>query len=1365
MGIIDRDGALYFATGIDNSRLQSGKREAMGIIRTLAKEVTSFDVFAGIGTSAVTAFAAAAKSAYTFEKEFQKNMLEVSTISQQVQSDMKGFSDQVIAITQDIPIKAPEAAKALYGIVSAGYDGAESLRLLDVSARSAVGGLTQTETAADAITTVLNAYKKSVDEAESVSDQLFTTVRLGKTTFGELGASISQVAPIAASFGIGIDEVLSAVATLTKQGTPTAQAMTQIRAAIQGVSGVLGDAAFQGRTLQDALQLVSDKAGGSASKMKDLLGTDEGLAAALAMTGKNARSAANDLAELQKSAGATQDAFQRMQADVDNQMQLLSNNILAYLRPMGEEMVKQVTELSAALNEAFANGDIDRSIENITKVAKIAAGAFATYKLSILMTNAAMITHNRTAALTRMAMAKNTTVSALLTSALRKQAAAWLAASKAALANPYTWAAAAVVGLGYGIYKLATQATAAEKAVESHNKRVKEMGERYQEATDKTRELTDAIQNESTSNLEKVEAYQKLQQMYPKELASLKLEQFMLMSTTEANRMLTKAIEERKLAEQRQVVNDIESEMKSNQHRIDQIEKKSWTDTSVMEAIELRKLRKRNEQLKVEYDKAVQIVVEGLKSRHEAEVLANKTAVTENTVKPTSEQTDKEKKALEQEKQRQLKREREVTESMNDLINERNQLAIDLMKDGYEKRLAEIEAAYDKEIAAVLEKEQEWKDEQAGVLTNSQTDYISEALRQAADKRIKLIDQLNQQQSEADRNAMNEYLAEWGTYQEKREAIRQQYLQKMSEADTKGLRMSLQKEMEQALSELSFNEFQKSISWDKIFGNLGTINTATLKSLREQLQQYFDTHQGDTPDNLKLIRERLEELDREIMNSEKATPKLKRLIETFKEAKDTTQRGFLSKEQIDLIRSLSEDMDRITGVSSASMELAETLGVHLPDGIGKAVDGLSGFSSGLKEIASGNVIKGTIGMLTGLVNVFKGVGNIFSGIFGSSNREWETLNDQYDRLRDVWSDLIDLKKEYLSQSWGDEINSLTNEINKLYEAQQAMAKTVAESRLKYRKTGDHSVGYNMWNGRKQFDGYAWKDIASSISSQLGIVFDGMDDLISMTTEQYQWIMMNYPEYIAMLDEEFKASLEDIHQIGQSMENVIEQSKEQLTGISFDTLEDEFLSTLLDMDSSSQEFADNFTKYLQKSIIQGMYAQTYRDKLRAWYDSFAAKSGDGINVDEYKELQQQYSEIVESAIEERNRLKEIMGWATEETATEDTTSDNSLKGAYAKASQESIDLLAGQTGALRVSVEQIRIMGGAIHEQMSAIHELQIRGWDNVRAIRELSQQIRQLTEQVADNTSAINERMQTVQNYTKRSADALESTLNVKVKM
>ena len=130
MGVRNFNGALYMATGIDNTGLYEGKREAMGIIKALASEVTSFDIFSGIGISAATAFAKAAKSSYDFEQEFRKNMLEVATISTQVSDDMTGFMNQVMDITREIPIKAPEAARALYEIVSAGHDGADGMKIL-----------------------------------------------------------------------------------------------------------------------------------------------------------------------------------------------------------------------------------------------------------------------------------------------------------------------------------------------------------------------------------------------------------------------------------------------------------------------------------------------------------------------------------------------------------------------------------------------------------------------------------------------------------------------------------------------------------------------------------------------------------------------------------------------------------------------------------------------------------------------------------------------------------------------------------------------------------------------------------------------------------------------------------------------------------------------------------------------------------------------------------------------------------------------------------------------------------------------------------------------------------------------------------
>ena len=174
MGIQNKDGALYFATGIDNSGLYSGRQEAMGIIKAMAGEITSFDVFGGIGISAGIAFAQAAKGAYDFEKQFQQSMKEVATLSSGIKGSLTDYMNQVVELTREVPVLANDAAKALYQIVSAGHDGADGMKVLEVSAKAAIGGVTDTATAADGITTLLNAYKLDVSEAEKISDQLFT---------------------------------------------------------------------------------------------------------------------------------------------------------------------------------------------------------------------------------------------------------------------------------------------------------------------------------------------------------------------------------------------------------------------------------------------------------------------------------------------------------------------------------------------------------------------------------------------------------------------------------------------------------------------------------------------------------------------------------------------------------------------------------------------------------------------------------------------------------------------------------------------------------------------------------------------------------------------------------------------------------------------------------------------------------------------------------------------------------------------------------------------------------------------------------------------------------------------------------------
>lgn len=1311
MGIKNRDGALFMATGIDNSGLYEGKREAMGIIKTLASEVTSFDIFSGIGISAATAFAQAAKSSYDFEKEFRKNMLEVATISTQVTDDMTGFMNQVMSITQEIPIKAPEAAKALYSIVSAGHDGADGMKILEVSAKAAVGGLTETETAADAVTTILNAYKMSAEEAGTVSDQLFTTVRLGKTTFGELGASIAQVAPIAAAYGISIDQVLGAVASLTKQGTPTSQAMTQIRAAIQGTAGELGDAAFQGRTFQEALQLINEKAGGSASKMKEMLGTDEGLAATLALTGKNARSAASDLGELQNSLGATEAAFEKMKDAADNQLILLANNVQVYLRPLGEKILKEVSDIAKAFNEAFENNDIEGTILNLESLVKNAAGAFLSYKTAILLVQVAQHSYVKSSALSRLATIQHTTATALLTGALRKQAVAMLAAGKAALTNPYVLAVAGVTALGYAIFKLATQATASEKALAAHNKRAAEMREWSDGMRSQTEEMLGVLQDENKSTLQKVEAYKKLQELYPNELKNLSLQKFLLMDMVEVNKMLSKSIDDRTMAQQRATVNSIEEEMAKNSKRISQLDKKSWIDTSFPEALKLRRLRKRNEQLKIEHEKAVEIVVQGLKDRTKAEALVNSQAEQEETkfAKPVD--------------QKELEKQKKLQKELLSLRRQNQQSEIDLMKEGSDKKIAQLNLDYDRELDTIRAREKEWREAQGGKLTKEQTIEIRMAKVNAGAKLGNATSDVIHEQIEAEERAMNEYLKEYGSYLEKRQAITELYNEKIAKATTEGERLSLAEGMKKELADVD-NEAQKSTSIiTRLFDDMSKKNITSIRAIADEAEKFLsflergeyssDNSFGITkeqfdvlrksPDQLKAIKDEIANVRREADQMEtsfnKVSNGLKKVFTSESDAKK------LKEGLAEIEEGMSEIMQTGQFLSDTFSKLGDSFGGvfgGIAEGFSVAMDTVSSAMNGAKAGSMFGPLGASAGAAIGVVTSLAGA---IAKIHDKKNeKRIQRLQDQIDTLDKSYGKL----EKSIEKAYSKDASKMIEQNNKLLEQQKILIQQQIREEQDKKKTDDSRIK-------------EWQEQIEEIND---VIADNKEKAVD-----------------AIFGEDLKSAIDNFANA---------QAEAWASG-----------------EDRAESAKDTVKKMMRQMVTESIKAATessgamekIRDKLKEFYADNVLSG-----------WEQDY--IYNMAEELQKEIDRQFGWAdslmkdeVEEPEKEEDISENTLKGAYAKASQESIDLLAGQTGAVRILLEDIRGGMQPIREQMRLIYDMQSRGWEDVKAIRELSDKVEKNTDRIAENTREIKEVAGKISENTRGTVDALEGTINVKVKM
>lgn len=248
---------FQLARGFIEVRMEVGALRAQ--MDQLSREVKTRMSSAGAGAGAALAgqfakFLSAAillrelKSLVQETANFSKSMAFVGTLlDSETLPLLKGMREQVLGVSQEVGVSADITARALYQILSAAVPADKALGVLRASAIAAVGGFSDVATVADVVTTVLNAYKMSADDALKVTDILFKTVDRGKTTFDELAASLGNVVTIAAISGVSLEELGAAIATITRSGIKTPDAITAIQGALQSFLDPQDDAIVAAR--------------------------------------------------------------------------------------------------------------------------------------------------------------------------------------------------------------------------------------------------------------------------------------------------------------------------------------------------------------------------------------------------------------------------------------------------------------------------------------------------------------------------------------------------------------------------------------------------------------------------------------------------------------------------------------------------------------------------------------------------------------------------------------------------------------------------------------------------------------------------------------------------------------------------------------------------------------------------------------------------------------------------------------------------------------------------------------------------------------------------------------------------------------
>jgi len=238
------------------------------------------------------------------------------------------FASLVGDVSKEFGIAQDTLTNGLYNAISAGVPKDNALSFLQVASKASIAGTTDVNTAVDGLSTVVNAFGLSAEDAQRVADSMFTAVKGGKTTFAELSSSMSNVAPAAAAAGVGFEEINAAIATLTVGGTDTSVATNQLKAALTGLQRpseemdsifqALGfnsaQAAIDSEGLGFALGAVSDYADGNNGKMQQLLGSVEAVSAVQVLAGTGADKFAQELAAQGEAAGSTAAAFEEIDA-------------------------------------------------------------------------------------------------------------------------------------------------------------------------------------------------------------------------------------------------------------------------------------------------------------------------------------------------------------------------------------------------------------------------------------------------------------------------------------------------------------------------------------------------------------------------------------------------------------------------------------------------------------------------------------------------------------------------------------------------------------------------------------------------------------------------------------------------------------------------------------------------------------------------------------------------------------------------------------------------------------------------------------------------------------------------------------------
>lgn len=459
---------------------------------------------------------------------------------------------------------------------------------------------------------------------------------------------------------------------------------------------------------------------------------------------------------------------------------------------------------------------------------------------------------------------------------------------------------------------------------------------------------------------------------------------------------------------------------------------------------------------------------------------------------------------------------------------------------------------------------------------------------------------------------------------------------------------------------------------------------------------------------------------------------------------------------------LAEGFQSLFGKDSkAAKDLSKALG---DSGLaGQIISGVLGIldllSAGIGGIVS-NLTDTVLGSVNGLLDdlftgdiimkpvksVTDGVGHLldtvtfggFSSWISSSNGEEvrKAINRLTERNENL-SRAIETLKDDVGASKG---SLSVSAYNRAYAYQEEANKNYLEMARK--QAGYHGSHHSF---QYYWEGYTEKEI-KDFSEKIGREWSGkLWDLSPEEMEQLAAIPEMWEKILNTgkggYGERVAERLEDYMDQAGKLDDLTNDFYEGLTSISFDSLYDGFVDTLMDMDASAKDFSDDLTEYFTRAMVSNKVGELFSEKLEEWYGKFGeAMREDGLSDDERNSLREEYMQYVEEAMKLRDEITSATGY---DSIVSGTTQESTKKG-FATASQDSIDELNGRftaiqldTSAMRelvttcnANISSLRMSADTIRQHTDEIRNLSLLAIDHLEAISRNTNQLYEMNERL-----------------------------------